>query len=584
MNIAKLSSASRRSNHRPVAKGFDYEEISLQRKHSKRLLHAKLVLKNGEALVSPERFRGERDDYGLEVVKGRNCRILRKGSQSLEWYRNKKQTLAEQVKEEFDPEGKGERLRPDLYNLQALLSRESLKYDPMIVSILESLWKVVDDNQNGKLEYEEYREFHGRLVHIFIPRCTRAQAQKYLQHDWSRDTRGGKGVITKKLFCGSMFELADKWTDEISAPAYIEFLVGTLQAITKLAPGGRRVYKDMNVVKREAKRRKSRTPKLEPGSKLKAQLDKHQRKTKRHSSSSSLGNAAASPSSTVGKNASSHTQPDQTLKNSRSEQIFRPRLSSASAGLQKGGLFAGTVPPTRNNTPNELNPDGGSVMDSWREAHGGSRGDGRRTAVDADTLQARLRSLGNEGVEGLYSYYPGHGIQQIGLERPHTSNGTPSSFAEYYDHVMPSTLYPPPPSWWARYATDKFPVDAQRRYSLERFDTWRRAENKLIQSYSRPCHGKERNEPNRSHSLGQLPGGRASTKKPGKQLERVPAKFGNMRLRRHTTTAAELVIHGQHHFPDVLIDTAQQKLIDYLRQNGHVANVPHKEKALIASG
>ena len=541
MNITRLSSISRREGRRATSRNYDLDDLSRKRQHSKRLLHAKVVLKKGDTLVSPERFRGEHDDYGVEVAKASCESVLRKGSQSLEWYSNKKKTLVEQIKEDFDPEGKGVRLRPDLYSLQALLSRESLKYDPMILSILESLWKVVDDNKNGKLDYNEYCEFHGRLVHIFIPKCTRANSKKLLEKDWNRDTRGGKGVITKKLFFGSMFELADKWTEEISAPAYIDFLAGTLHAITKLGPEGKRVYKDISVVKREAKLRKRPVPKLPANSPWSQPSLQQKHEKKGLNRSALLADSSASKSTGA-------------LTKGRYSRSLNKKGSGNSA--EEADPVQQKAEPTTRNRSNKA-----GKLATWKAQNSQFLDTfTRRRSLDTDMLSTAGGATGSnmktDNLEGE-SGYPSNGNHPAPFERPHTSGGVvPAHFEEYYDHVMPSTLYPPPPSWWARYATEKFPVDLHRRRLLERFDKWRTAEIKLVHSYLQPCP-----KQCRSFSLGELPQKFNSGMK-----EKLPTRSNNTPANfpsRNSSICSSSDATGD------MTDNVQQKLTEYLRKKGH---------------
>lgn len=170
-------------------------------------------------------------------------------SQCSEFFREPESTLVEDLRRKFDPSGQGSERKPGLYSDQALMQRESLKFDPLVVRTMEELWAVIDVNENGVMDHDEYREFHSKLSLVLVPTASIGECRALCDSDWERDTAGGTKEINKGVFGESMFELADRWTNDISAPDYINFLQGTFQAVSEVDPKGRRVYKSDKTLK-----------------------------------------------------------------------------------------------------------------------------------------------------------------------------------------------------------------------------------------------------------------------------------------------------------------------------------------------
>ena len=121
-------------------------------------------------------------------------------------------TLNEELRNIFDPEKIGLKTNPELYNDYALLCRDSIRYDSIVVAAIDELWKVVDLDKQGELYFKEYQELHTRLTKIFLPYTSEKLAKQYLQNDWTRDKDAEKNVVTRIKFSSSIFELADLWT------------------------------------------------------------------------------------------------------------------------------------------------------------------------------------------------------------------------------------------------------------------------------------------------------------------------------------------------------------------------------------
>jgi hypothetical protein len=57
------------------------------------------------------------------------------------------------------------------YTNKAILQRESLRFDPDILSILEDLWQVTDSSHDGKVVKAEYVKMSSKLYLAIIPKA-----------------------------------------------------------------------------------------------------------------------------------------------------------------------------------------------------------------------------------------------------------------------------------------------------------------------------------------------------------------------------------------------------------------------------
>ena len=72
-------------------------------------------------------------------------------------------TILEELRMRYDPTGKGRRTKHALYNDQALLAREAIRFDREVRNELERIWKLVDVNGNGIIDFDEYKVMHHKL-------------------------------------------------------------------------------------------------------------------------------------------------------------------------------------------------------------------------------------------------------------------------------------------------------------------------------------------------------------------------------------------------------------------------------------
>jgi hypothetical protein len=159
------------------------------------------------------------------------------------------------------------------YSDQALLKRDSMRFNPAIRRALDKTFEVVDTSGNGFVERHEYvllcckvndrlitANFHemrlitaNSVLQLYLcirafwdpnlPKLNPTDLHELSARDWSRDAHG-RTKMGKKQFCYALFQLCDLWTDTIEERQYTAFLELLLRRLTKLRDNGRRVYRD----------------------------------------------------------------------------------------------------------------------------------------------------------------------------------------------------------------------------------------------------------------------------------------------------------------------------------------------------
>ena len=88
-------------------------------------------------------------------------------SQSREFCGTYDTSFKDQLLKLYDPKKVAPKFHP-LYTLKALCKRESLKFDPSIRRHLNVLWKEIDEDKSGRIEYDEYVPMHRRCCEIMV--------------------------------------------------------------------------------------------------------------------------------------------------------------------------------------------------------------------------------------------------------------------------------------------------------------------------------------------------------------------------------------------------------------------------------
>ena len=120
---------------------------------------------------------------------------------------------------------------PSLYTDQALLQRDSLRFDEDIRGILGKIYKLTDVDSNGKIEKEEYIQLNLCLQRMVVGVLPMDQALNIAAAEWEFDRCGHTFLNPERLIL-SFFQLADIWTHDISKESYLKFLVGVYENIS----------------------------------------------------------------------------------------------------------------------------------------------------------------------------------------------------------------------------------------------------------------------------------------------------------------------------------------------------------------
>mmetsp|Transcript_46596 Transcript_46596/g.91670 ORF Transcript_46596/g.91670 Transcript_46596/m.91670 type:complete len:1391 (-) Transcript_46596:59-4231(-) len=122
----------------------------------------------------------------------------------------------------------------DMYSTINLVKRRQLLFDLDIVHSTVLYWDLCEKEEEDGRHYLEKMEFVRMMVlmvGILAPELTPAEAMKIIQDDWKKDAVDGK--MSFWAFHGSLVELADHWTHDVSTEEYITFLDDLFKKITR---------------------------------------------------------------------------------------------------------------------------------------------------------------------------------------------------------------------------------------------------------------------------------------------------------------------------------------------------------------
>ena len=148
------------------------------------------------------------------------------------------------------------KVREDPCSDRALLGREALKWDPRVRRCIDEFWTLTDEDGSGYLDVDEYVHLWANLKRVVSSdgetanrRTTQRRAteaandRRAALKEWEFDAQGANHLDYNR-FALSFFQIADAWTDEVSADAYGTFLEWLLSASSVSDPTrGRRRWK-----------------------------------------------------------------------------------------------------------------------------------------------------------------------------------------------------------------------------------------------------------------------------------------------------------------------------------------------------
>lgn len=172
---------------------------------------------------------------GLEDFKRFVMRSNRVGvSCTAEWSKVFPNDFYTTLRKLYDPKQRAPKYHP-LYTLPALARRDALKFDPSVRRSLNLLWKMIDLDKSGRIEQNEYVLMHEQVCRVMArlgklsPKVAPggkldvSEQRKLALEDWEIDHQGF-GFVDYSRFVSCWFQIADQFTDSITAKEYNSFL------------------------------------------------------------------------------------------------------------------------------------------------------------------------------------------------------------------------------------------------------------------------------------------------------------------------------------------------------------------------
>ena len=113
----------------------------------------------------------------------------------------------------------------DEFNDRRLLQRDILRFDADIRGMLGALWDLVDADQSGQVDLQEYVTLSVNLQRAVTDDFDLDEATKIARREFEFDAQGCE-TMDRTLFFWSFFQLADAWRDgdDINSGSYCYFM------------------------------------------------------------------------------------------------------------------------------------------------------------------------------------------------------------------------------------------------------------------------------------------------------------------------------------------------------------------------
>jgi hypothetical protein len=129
----------------------------------------------------------------------------------------------------------------EFYDDASVRQRVQLKQHPRVQAALARLWDAANtDSRDHVLDRAEYGVMHRKMLLALRPMIGPREALRSAEEDWAADAEGeAVKAIDRPKFEWALFELADLWTDSVSASEYADFCDRMLRLITTRDAAGR---------------------------------------------------------------------------------------------------------------------------------------------------------------------------------------------------------------------------------------------------------------------------------------------------------------------------------------------------------
>ncbi|KAK1942458.1 hypothetical protein P3T76_005957 [Phytophthora citrophthora] len=122
-----------------------------------------------------------------------------------------------------------------LYTEENLLRRQKLMEDPNVLKAIQRFWETFTCIRRGAetIPVHDYVDVFMKFYKALVTpsEFSVGEARFIVEKDWARDSIDGENM-SKLLFFGSLFEVADIWTVDISAHEYASFLNKLFERVT----------------------------------------------------------------------------------------------------------------------------------------------------------------------------------------------------------------------------------------------------------------------------------------------------------------------------------------------------------------
>lgn len=156
----------------------------------------------------------------------------------------------------------------DLATEEMMDARHALRSEPQVVEVLEAFWNVelknaalghtVDSADHGAVLVSRAGFFalYERAYRVLLEEWDPSDAAESIAEDWAHDAGGAPG-LRREAFEDSLFELADVWTEGLSALEYATFLWRLLRNVCDPTTGGWSALDSLQVTECAARRREA---------------------------------------------------------------------------------------------------------------------------------------------------------------------------------------------------------------------------------------------------------------------------------------------------------------------------------------
>ena len=138
---------------------------------------------------------------------------------------------------------------------EALRARNALRRHPLVMDVLQTWWSTTlrslqsgGDTHLAQLSRVHYVNLHVKISKVMVSEFDESEALHAAMEDWECDCHG-QPTLGRGEFLDSLFQLADVWTDGISAREYADFLQQLHEALAYEDAQGLYLWRETSALK-----------------------------------------------------------------------------------------------------------------------------------------------------------------------------------------------------------------------------------------------------------------------------------------------------------------------------------------------